>query len=75
MKVYVAKVLVESTDLNSCSVEVFDTLEKAQEYSKKEIVDYAKDYEGWVTEEYPTHFTMQAGDQYVTIEIVEKEVA
>lgn len=74
MKVFVAKTLVESIDLNSCSVEVFDSLEKAQKYSKAEIASYAEEYEGEVIEECPTYFAMQSGDQYVTIEIVEKEI-
>lgn len=74
MKVFVAKVLVEGVDLNSCSVEVFDSFEKAREYAESEIHLYAEDYEGEVVEDYSHRVLMQSGDTYVEIEIVETEI-
>lgn len=74
MKVFIAKILVESIYCNSCSVETFDTFDKARDYAKSEIYAYACGYEGEVTEEYTRRFTMQSANTLVTIEIEKHEV-
>ncbi len=78
MKVFVATTLVEDIDLNSCSVAVFDALDKAQKYMHTELESYADDYKEYGNEpeidEYENRGRMCTGDIYVTIEIEEKEV-
>lgn len=74
MKVFVAKILVESIDYNSCSVHLFKTLEEAQRFSDGEIDDYAQDYDGCVTERASRKYAMLAIETYVTIEIEEHEL-
>ena len=74
MKVFVAKILVEDIDYNSCSVHLFKTLEEAQRFADGEIDDYAQDYDGNVTERASHYYEMAAGDTYVTIKIEEHEL-
>ena len=75
MKVYVTKTLVEGIDNNSCSVNLFKTLEEAQKFADEEIDLYAQDYDnGIVTERSPKYYVMNAGDVYVTIEVEEHEL-
>ena len=74
-KIYIAKVLVEDIDCNSCSVEVFPTQDDAKTWAKEEIQIYADEYDGDVKpSEDQLHFGMESGDTYVTIDIEEKEI-
>jgi hypothetical protein len=73
-KVYVAKILVEDIDSNSCSVELFSELDTAKKWADEEIDVYAEDYNGSVTERADLYYAMKSGDTYVTIEIEEKEI-
>ena len=74
MKVFVAKILVEDIDFNSCSVHLFKTLEEAQRFADGEIDDCALGYDGCVTERASRKYSMAAGDIYVTIDIEEHEL-
>ena len=73
-KIYIAKVLIEDIDLNSCSVEVFPTLDGARKWADKEIDSYASEYDGSVTERADNYYVMKSGDTYVSIEVEEKEI-
>lgn len=74
MKIFIANVLEEATDLNSCYSVPFRRLEDAQAYANATIDDYAQDYDGNVTERASHRYTMQAGEQYVTIKIAESDI-
>ena len=76
MRVFVAKTLIEDVDITDCSVEVFDTIKKAQEYMESELKWYANNYEeGMSAIDLHTNYgTMEAGDNLVTIKIEEHEI-
>lgn len=69
MVVYVAKILIEDIDMNTCSVKVFDSVMAAREFANEEINRYEIEYNGYVTDRTNDYYSMQAGDAYVTIEI------
>jgi len=74
MKIFVAKILVEDIDSNSCSVELFPTLEGAKKFADEEIDNYAEECEGSVIERADLLYQMNSGDTWVTITIEEKEL-
>ena len=74
MKVFVAQTLVEDIDSNSCSVELFSTLDGAKKWADEEIDNYAEECNGSVVERADLLYQMNSGDTWVTIEIVEKEI-
>lgn len=69
MDIYVAKILVEDVDANSCSVHLFHTFEEAWQFADKEIDAYGMEYEGNVVERTEEYFSMHSWDTYVTIQI------
>lgn len=73
MKVYIAKTLVES-DINTCSVEVFETREGANDWASDEIDIYADGYVDAEVMKENDFYQMTSGDVYVTIEVEEKEI-
>lgn len=74
MKVFVAQILVEQIDLNSCSSEVFSTVEAARKWADNEIDNLAMEMGVDVVERAADYYAASGGDEYVTISIVEKEV-
>ena len=73
-KVYIAKVLVEGIDNNSCSVEVFETNEGANDWASDEIDIDADGYEDAEIMKEKDFYRMTSSDVYVTIEIEEKNI-
>lgn len=74
-EVYVAKVLIENIDYNSCEVEVFDDIKTARKWAKAEINRYANEYEGFIDNTTTAnYFRMDSGDECITIEIVKSKI-
>ena len=67
--------MVEGIDLNSCSVEVFESRDSANEWSSKEIDSYAEDYSAPEVIKEEGFYRMMSGDTYVTIEVEEKNIS
>lgn len=74
MKVYIAKTLIEGIDLNSCSVEVFETREGANDWASDDIDLYLDGYEDAEVIKENDFYQMKSGDVCVTIEIEEKDI-
>lgn len=74
MKVYVAKILVEYMDYNSCWVEVFENLADARKWASEEVDGYAADFTDAEVQKVDDWYRMSCEDSYVTIEIVETEI-
>ena len=74
-KIYIAKTLVEDIDLNSCSVEVFESRDSANEWSSKKIDSYVEDYSDPEVIKEEGFYRMMSGDTYVTIEVEEKSIS
>ena len=73
MKVFVAKILFEGIDLNSCSVIVSKNLKDCKKKAEQEIQEYADEYQT-TYEVKDMGYSMQSGDIYVTIDIEEHEI-
>lgn len=74
MKIYIANILEETTDLNSGRSVPFFSLAEARSFADKKIDEYGAMYEGDIIEHSPDRYQMQSGDEYVTIEITESEI-
>lgn len=74
MKVYIAKTLIEGIDLNSCSVEVFETREGANDWASDDLDIYLDGYEDAEVIKENDFYQMKSGDVCVTIEIEEKDI-
>ena len=74
-KIYTAKTLIEDIDLNSCSVEVFESRDSANEWSSKKIDSYAENYSDPEMIKEEDFYRMMSGDTYVTIEVEEKSIS
>lgn len=74
MKIYIANILEETTDLNSGRSVPFFSLAEARSFADKKIDEYGAEYEGDIIERSPDRYQMQSGDEYVTIEITESEI-